>query len=217
MPGQSAGTAALPSRRAGFEVHTRCSRWWPYEGRRPRRSERDERSGDDDLCDHGRREYQGVLQIDVLVIAGALLREREDRRLGLGPGDEARQFVREATCPVIALLDVEDPAFIHEAAKRGVFAYITRQDSGDDQFESAIDVVLLRFAEYHDLEGAFGRRALTERAKGILMERHGIDEEAAFVLLRERSRATNSKLIEVAQAVLDARALLPNTLDSPAA
>jgi AmiR/NasT family two-component response regulator len=29
-----------------------------------------------------------------------------------------------------------------------------------------------RFAEYHDLEGAFGRRAITERAKGILMERH---------------------------------------------
>jgi hypothetical protein len=36
-----------------------------------------------------------------------------------------------------------------------------------------------RFAEYHDLEGAFGRRAVTERAKGILMERHSIDANAA--------------------------------------
>jgi hypothetical protein len=32
--------------------------------------------------------------------------------------------------------------------------------------------VLRRFSEYHDLEGAFGRRSVTERAKGILMERH---------------------------------------------
>jgi len=45
--------------------------------------------------------------------------------------------------------------------------------------------VLRRFAEYHDLQGAFGRRALTERAKGILMERHGIDEASAFEMLRE--------------------------------
>ena len=43
--------------------------------------------------------------------------------------------------------------------------------------QSAIDIVLRRFAEYHDLEGAFARTAVTERAKGILMERHGIDEQ----------------------------------------
>jgi AmiR/NasT family two-component response regulator len=125
------------------------------------------------------------------------------------------RIVREATCPVIALLDVEDPAFIHQAAKRGVFAYITRHEAGNDQFASAIEVVLHRFAEYHDLEGAFGRRALTERAKGILMERHGLDEEAAFSLLREHSRTTNSKLIDVAQAVLDARALLSDRAAAP--
>jgi two-component system, response regulator PdtaR len=120
------------------------------------------------------------------------------------------KIVREATCPVIAVLAVEDPAFIHQAAKRGVFAYLTNGNATDDQFESAIDVVLHRFAEYHDLAGAFGRRALTERAKGILMERHSIDEEAAFLMLRDHSRSTNRKLLDVAQAVLDTRALLPS-------
>ena len=68
---------------------------------------------------------------------------------------------------MIAILDVEDPAFIRQAAKRGVFAYLTTNESDDDQLESAIDVVLARFAEFHALEGAFGRRALTERAKGF--------------------------------------------------
>ncbi len=124
------------------------------------------------------------------------------------------RIVREATCPVIALLDVEDPSFIREAAKRGVFAYIA---NGDDQFEGAIEVVLHRFAEYHDLEGAFGRRALTERAKGILMERHSIDEEAAFLMLREHSRNANRKLIDVAQTVLEAHSLLPNKAEDPTA
>jgi AmiR/NasT family two-component response regulator len=126
------------------------------------------------------------------------------------------RIVREATCPVIAVLDVEDPAFIREAAKRGVFAYITDGDAGSDKLESVMEVVLHRFGEYHDLEGAFGRRAITERAKGILMERHAIDEEAAFHLLREHARKNQIKLIDVAQAVLGARALLPDTIEESA-
>jgi AmiR/NasT family two-component response regulator len=125
------------------------------------------------------------------------------------------QIVREANCPVIAILDVEDPAFVHQAAKRGVFAYVTTSDARDEQLESSIDVVLARFAEFHALEGAFGRRALTERAKGILMERHSVDEDVAFLMLRDQSRKSNRKLIDVAQAVLEARALLPD--NSPGA
>ena len=121
------------------------------------------------------------------------------------------RIVREANCPVIAILDVEDAAFIRQAAKRGVFAYITASHARDDQLASAIDVVLARFTEFQDLEGAFGRRALTERAKGILMERHSIDEDIAFLLLRDQSRKTNKKLIDVARAVIDARALLPDS------
>jgi AmiR/NasT family two-component response regulator len=69
--------------------------------------------------------------------------------------------------------------------------------------------VLRRFAEFHELEGAFGRRALTERAKGILMERHSIDEDSAFRMLRERSRVDNRKLIDLAAAVVDGHRLLP--------
>jgi response regulator NasT len=127
------------------------------------------------------------------------------------------RIVREANCPVIAILDVEDAAFIHQAAKRGVFAHITASDARDDQLASAIDVVLARFTEFHDLQGAFGRRALTERAKGILMERHSIEEDMAFLLLRDQSRKYNRKLIDVAKAVVDARALLPDGSADPTA
>ena len=100
-----------------------------------------------------------------------------------------------------------DPGFVREASKRGVFAHIT--DADVDEWQSSIDIVLRRFAEYQDLEGAFGRRALIERAKGILMERHAVDEGVAFEMLREHSRRTNRKLVDLAAAVVDERRLLP--------
>jgi AmiR/NasT family two-component response regulator len=71
--------------------------------------------------------------------------------------------------------------------------------------------VLRRFAEYHDLEGAFSRRAVTERAKGILMERHSIDERDAFEMLRSEARHSNRMLVEIAEAVLTSHRLLPRS------
>ena len=154
-------------------------------------------------------------EIHVAEIGEVTARERPDVALvGLGRSSEHAlalidKIVQEAACPVILLLHAPDPAFVKEASKRGIFAYIT--DAEIDDWQSAIDIVLRRFTEYHDLEGAFGRRALTERAKGILMERHSIDEQAAFELLREHSRATNRKLVDLAAAVVDGHRLLPKT------
>ena len=62
-------------------------------------------------------------------------------------------------------------------------------------------------------EGAFGRRALIERAKGILMERHAVDEGHAFEMLRAHSRSTNRKLTTIAEAVVDGHRLLPRGPD----
>jgi AmiR/NasT family two-component response regulator len=156
-------------------------------------------------------------EIDVRDVGPVTARERPDVALvGLGESSAHAlglidQIVREAACPVIVLLHARDPAFVREASKRGVFAHISEHDVED--WQSSIDIVLRRFAEYHDLEGAFGRRAITERAKGILMERHSIDEHAAFEMLRDRSRADNRKLIDLATAVVDGHRLLPKRPD----
>jgi AmiR/NasT family two-component response regulator len=76
----------------------------------------------------------------------------------------------------------------NEAARRGVFACVAHDDPAE--LESAIEVVLHRFAEFRSLEGAFGRRAPIERAKGILMERHQVSEREAFKLLRSTARSS---------------------------
>ena len=151
--------------------------------------------------------------IEIEDVAAVTARERPDVALvGLvGSSQHAlgliERIVREAACPVIVLIHGRNPEFIKEASKRGIFAYLTDVDIGD--WQSSIDIVLRRFAEYHDLEGAFGRRALIERAKGILMERHTIDDQQAYELLREQSRMNNRKLIDLATAVVDGHSLLP--------
>lgn len=124
------------------------------------------------------------------------------------------RIVHEAMCPVIAVLDVQDREFINNAAKRGIFAYVTHS-ADSPEMQSSIDIVLRRFAEYHNLEGAFARRAVTERAKGVLMERHGISEQDAFEMLRNEARRTNRKLVDLAEAVVAARSILPDLAESP--
>ena len=158
-------------------------------------------------------------EIDVEDVGTVTARERPDVALvGLGESSDhalglIEKIVKEAACPVIVLLHAPDPTFVREASKRGVFAYITDADATD--WQSSIDIVLRRFAEYQDLEGAFGRRAVTERAKGILMERHAIDDAGAFALLRERARVDNRKLIDLATAVVDGHRLLPGQTQPP--
>jgi AmiR/NasT family two-component response regulator len=152
-------------------------------------------------------------EVDVADVGGVTARERPDVALvGLGKSSEHAlamidKIVQEAACPVILLIHAPDPAFVKEASKRGIFAYIT--DAEVDDWQSAIDIVLRRFAEHHDLEGAFGRRAVIERAKGILMERHSVDDAEAFEMLRDQSRRANTKLADVAAAIVDGHRLLP--------
>ena len=109
-------------------------------------------------------------EIYVKEVGSTTARERPDVAIvGLGLSSEhalelISEIVREASCPVIALLHANDPAYIHEAAKRGVFAYIV--DGSPEELQSAIDITLQRFTEYQNLQGAFGRRATIEQAKG---------------------------------------------------
>ena len=152
-------------------------------------------------------------EIEVEDVGPVTARERPDVALvGLGRSSEHAlelidKIVREAACPVIVLIHARNPEFVKEASRRGVFAHISDADVED--WQSSIDIVLRRFAEYQELEGAFGRRAIIERAKGILMERHDISDGVAFEMLRERSRTTNRKLLDLATAVVDGHSLLP--------
>lgn len=150
--------------------------------------------------------------VDVEEIGAVTRRERPDVALvALGESSEHAlevigKIVHEAACPVIALLHSSDPGLVTEAARRGIFAHVTDDDPG--QLQSTLDIVLRRFAEYHNLEGAFARRARIEQAKGILMAIHSIDEQHAFDMLRAHSQQTGTRLLDLAEAVVHSHRLL---------
>lgn len=155
--------------------------------------------------------------VDVREVGAVTAREQPDVALvGLGLSSEhaltlIAEIVHEAACPVIALLSAENPDYVREAAKRGVFAYIV--DSTPEELQGAIDITLQRFSEYHNLQGAFGRRAVIEQAKGILMARHSLNADNAFEMLREHSQHNGRRVAEVAAAVVDSHLLLLSPVD----
>jgi response regulator NasT len=48
------------------------------------------------------------------------------------------------------------------------------------------------------------RRSVVERAKGILMERHNLEERAAFDMLRREARSANLRIVDAAGRILEA-------------
>jgi len=118
-----------------------------------------------------------------------------------------------AAGPVIALLSEDHPDFVRRAAERGLYAAVRSDDP--KAVQDAIHVALQRHADTSQLsqqvvrlESALERRALIERAKGILMERHGIGDRSAFDRMRTHARSNNRTVVDVAAAVTDGHALL---------
>ncbi|MET0769650.1 MAG: ANTAR domain-containing protein [Solirubrobacteraceae bacterium] len=125
-----------------------------------------------------------------------------------------QETVEYASGPVIAQTRDGDVDFVARAAERGISAWI--ESASPEVVQGAIEVALRRYEEQarletkvEQLESALDRRAVIERAKGILMERHGIDERAAFDVLRDHARSQSRRVVDVARAVTEGHALLP--------
>jgi AmiR/NasT family two-component response regulator len=165
-------------------------------------------------------------EIHVKDVAAVTARERPDVAL-VGLGDSAEhalqqisEIVAEAYCPVIALLDAYDGAWVNEAAARGVFAYIV--DTRPEELQSAIDITLRRFAEFQHLQGAFDRRNTEtdrETTRRDAQQRHVLELHDGVVqslsvahLALELGRPDESK--EALQNALEnARAIVSRSLD----
>jgi response regulator NasT len=127
------------------------------------------------------------------------------------------ETVEFASGPVLVTVrEAEDRSTIAKAAEMGIAGYVDSWAPEDVQ--AAIEVAMRRHREEQrlnekvdQLQTALERRAVIERAKGILMERHALDERGAFDLLRDHARSTSRRVVDVAQSVLDGHALLPRS------
>jgi response regulator NasT len=162
-----------------------------------------------------------------VVKAGDLI-AREDPDLSIVVVDDddehALDLIEEigeyARGPIIALVGGHATGFVASAAERGIYAFARMRFL--DEVEGAIELAMRRHAEtarlaeqVEQLESALERRGAIELAKGILMERHKVDERGAFELLRRQARSSNRRVLELAKAVTDGHALLPGASDSP--
>jgi response regulator NasT len=165
--------------------------------------------------------------IDLAQVTEAIAREDPELSVVVvhDDDDHALDLIEEisafASGPIIALVAGQDAEFVGRAAERGIYAFAREADS--EALQSAIEVAIRRHGEathleqqVDRLETALERRALIERAKGILMERHGVGERAAFDILRAHARSRSRTVVDVARSVAEGHALLPAQHEDPA-
>jgi response regulator NasT len=160
--------------------------------------------------------------VDLAEATEAIAREDPDASIVLVHADDehALALIEEITAfsrgPVIALLAEDEPGFLGRAAERGISAFARGVDP--DAIQAALDLAMRQHVEQQrlvqkvdQLEHALDRRAVIERAKGILMERYGLDERAAFERMRGHARSTNQAVVDVAGAVTKGHGLLSSS------
>ena len=116
--------------------------------------------------------------------------------------------------PVVMFSNDGAPETIREAVRAGVSAYVV--DGLDpNRIRTIIDVAVARFEDFQRLREELAEanlklaeRKLVERAKGLLMKSRGLDEGAAYALLRKSAMDRKLRLGEAAQQLIDAADLL---------
>ena len=123
----------------------------------------------------------------------------------------ARILTEERISPVLLMTAYSDRDLVDGAKEAGVLAYVTKP-FGEAQLVPAVEVALARFDELRTLEKELGdtrsaleTRKVVDRAKGVLMDRHGLKEEEAFRRIQKLSMDTRKSMREVAEAILLAR------------
>jgi response regulator NasT len=123
-------------------------------------------------------------------------------------------LARHTPRPVVMFASDSAPETIREAVRAGVSAYVV--DGLDpDRVRAIIDVAVARFEDLQRLRDELAEanrklaeRKLVERAKGLLMRSRGLDEDAAYSLLRKLAMDRKLRIGEMARHLIDAADLL---------
>ena len=121
---------------------------------------------------------------------------------------------RDARRPIVLFTNDNDTTHVKDAVAAGVSAYIVAGLS-PDRIRPILDVAMARFEHEQGLRQELAHaktelhdRKVIDRAKGLLMQRQDLTEQAAFEKLRKAAMDKGLRLGEVAQRMLDATDLL---------
>lgn len=137
-----------------------------------------------------------------------------DIRMPEMDGIEAAEILsRDRIAPTVLLTAFSDEELIERARAAGVVHYVTKPWRQSD-LKPAIEIALSRFQQMreletnmHDLEDQLATRKVVERAKGVLMQKHGLNEQDAFRRIQKLSMNNRKSMKEVAEAILLAEEL----------
>ncbi|HEX3140212.1 MAG TPA: ANTAR domain-containing protein [Rhizobacter sp.] len=121
---------------------------------------------------------------------------------------------RDARRPIVLFTEDEDTSHVPAAIAAGVTAYVVA-GLATDRVKPVLDVAMARFQheeglrrELADARTELSDRKLIDRAKGLLISRHGLTEEEAYTRLRKTAMDKGLKLADVAQRLIDVSDLL---------
>ena len=116
--------------------------------------------------------------------------------------------------PVAMFVDQSDEQLTRAAIEAGISAYVV-DGLRADRLKPILDAAIARFhlfqrmrAELASMRTALEERKIIDRAKAILMKARGIDEEAAYALLRKTAMDQGKRVAEIAQQLVMAAGLL---------
>ena len=116
--------------------------------------------------------------------------------------------------PVAMFVDRSDVSMMQAAVDAGISAYVVDGLKGE-RVKSVIDVAIMRFhafarlqRELREAKDELAARKTIDRAKLLVMKAKGIDEAAAYALLRRKAMNEQRKIVDIAQAIVTSHELL---------
>lgn len=120
----------------------------------------------------------------------------------------------DSALPVVMFTNDNDRGFMQASIRAGVAAYVVG-DVPAARLLSLLDVAIERFAlersrrlELNDTRQRLAERQVVEKAKGMLMQMHGVDEEEAYRMLRKKAMQTQCRIGQIATALVEAHTFL---------
>lgn len=152
------------------------------------------------------RERLAQLQPDMIIVDA-----ESDARDSL---EHVVMATRDERRPIVLFTNDDDTRHVKDAVAAGVSAYIVA-GLEPARIRPILDVAMARFEheqglrrELADARSELSDRKIIDRAKGMLMQRQGLSEQAAYEKLRKAAMDKGLRLSEVAQRMLDLADLL---------
>ena len=122
--------------------------------------------------------------------------------------EQMREITRDQPKPIILFSNKRDGEYIRLAVQAGVSAYVV-DGLSRERIMPIVEVAMARFREFealrhelHETKSQLADRKVIDKAKGVLMQRKGLNEEDAYKLLRKAAMDRNLKVAEVARTLL---------------